>query len=616
MKTKNLEENIGLKMFIKGNSLVYPNELESFEDNNFSFYYDFTKGEKDLEKWFEEFCFKVKPNIQFDSLVLDVDKKTLEDPKFINRLYKLTNFLSDHLKNFKLLSICLDETDDTVFAYSDKIKKNMEEISTLYLGKQVRLIDAEYIDDYINAASLEGINSNYLEIEDSKVNFARKRVQEMAELIKSKTDSPYEQHLLALHYISQFVYTLDDSQPYLSSRSLSEILPNNAKYICCVGYARLYTEVMRELGFDVKTQPAKEHLRAKVLIQDEKYGINGIYAVDPTWLSRVNNGDSPTFNFNKFANLNFKTLIDSYNPDFSELFNSKSILERNAQENEYYLQLKDALSQREFSSYSELLDFLEAEYYETRANIFDDFINLMDEEFIHIANKELAGKENKSFKGSILIPYLEKVKPKGIDENLATFIKYSPGKRKKIISQFIKQIEKEFMPMDFERKSSAYRFILRKSVKFGIPSLFAKAYFSPLNDYESYDENYADPLKEIKEKKVFLKELKSISLKKANRGERYNEGDKNQIKTDKIKDIEEIIGEHSKSVLSENFTSLDNKQFKKLLNKTKEIPDETLLRGVEAIKKLTRPSDYKLFEQDRTGQGVHTDKSYEERTLQ
>lgn len=123
MKTKNLEENIGLKMFIKGNSLVYPNELESFEDNNFSFYYDFTKGEKDLEKWFEEFCFKVKPNIQFDSLVLDVDKKTLEDPKFINRLYKLTNFLSDHLKNFKLLSICLDETDDTVFAYSDKIKK-------------------------------------------------------------------------------------------------------------------------------------------------------------------------------------------------------------------------------------------------------------------------------------------------------------------------------------------------------------------------------------------------------------------------------------------------------------------------------------------------------------
>ena len=68
--------------------------------------------------------------------------------------------------------------------------------------------------------------------------------------------------------------------------------------------------------------------------------------------------------------------------------------------------------------------------------------------------------------------------------------------------------------------------------------------------------------------------------------------------------------------MSENFTSLDNKQFKKLLNKTKEIPDETLLRGVEAIKKLTRPSDYKLFEQDRTGQGVHTDKSYEERTLQ
>lgn len=549
--------------------------------------------------------------------------------------------------------------------------------------------------DIEKATSFENIKKNNLVVEDDKIEIARKKIFEIAELIKSKTDSPYERHLLALHYIQQYIYTLDEDQPHLASRSLSEIIPNKGKFICCAGYARYYTEVMRAMGFEVRTQTALQHLRAKVFLKDEKYDIEGIFAVDPTWISRKKDENNPIFRFNKLANMSMKTIKEAYAEDIVK-----------GKQNEIFAfkKLMSDLQKREFISLGDLVSYITGESVEKNLD-YSAIIEHLEEKYKNNKNQVILGNDIVKKSLSILQERVQLLQEISFIENLNNI----KDEKRKLhqMEKFLDYIEPIFKKMEFEDYENMEMFLsqnmMNKRIYYG-SLLFGKygKLRDNLNDYENLDllaqkdkqklfqsfkliaiqdaiksdealfnfsRNEAtekaikkyiqlkienDELKknfnENFELKKLLKQLADQELWKifepgfslsqlefrqflAEKTEKYgiylNDIDDflEFIKSDyEIQLQEEILqtrrGEISGDIyhngdqedmqaMFDNFTSLTNEEYDKVFNRTQEIKDETLMKGVETIKKLVRAEDYKLFEQDLSGKGSHVDAAFQ-----
>lgn len=110
-----------------------------------------------------------------------------------------------------------------------------------------------------------------------------------ADYINNATNSNLEKFLMAYNLTSQFVYSNENSEDAGSSRSLIQIFNNTN--IVCVGYASILEFLCKQIGIICNTQHVKvgkcnypaNHSNCYVLIEDEKYGINGIYYTDPCW---------------------------------------------------------------------------------------------------------------------------------------------------------------------------------------------------------------------------------------------------------------------------------------------------------------------------------------------
>ena len=84
-----------------------------------------------------------------------------------------------------------------------------------------------------------------------------------------------------------FLYNEELTDKLTESRSISKSLSNG--YIVCVGYSKIFCQLLSELGINsnlVYIEPKNGgggHARVIVKVIDEKYNINGVYVFDPTW---------------------------------------------------------------------------------------------------------------------------------------------------------------------------------------------------------------------------------------------------------------------------------------------------------------------------------------------
>ena len=105
------------------------------------------------------------------------------------------------------------------------------------------------------------------------------------ELITSSDLSPFEQLIFAYDILKTFPY--NESVKPEDSRNVPNIMKTGN--IVCVGYSKLLEMIINELGirsFSHIIMPQEDevgHQRVLVRLDDSKYDIHGIFAVDPTW---------------------------------------------------------------------------------------------------------------------------------------------------------------------------------------------------------------------------------------------------------------------------------------------------------------------------------------------
>ena len=127
-----------------------------------------------------------------------------------------------------------------------------------------------------------------------------KKLDKLIEPIKSKDLSPLERYLAVYNIVKNFKPYKESPNQLEDSRYIRYILNN--EYMVCVGYAKLL-EVLCEkvgirttdlsIGVDISYDKDKSaspipveyggHARCMVSIDDDKYGVHGVYISDPTW---------------------------------------------------------------------------------------------------------------------------------------------------------------------------------------------------------------------------------------------------------------------------------------------------------------------------------------------
>ena len=153
--------------------------------------------------------------------------------------------------------------------------------------------------DYLNQLKDEGYKIYFQyknDMEDSKIIDlntiidSEKFLNMIVDDIKSRNLSPFEQYLLVFQLVRNFKdYKEECAGESLSeSRGLYRILNND--YIVCAGYTELLVTLCERLGINAKLEKliskSVPHARPYFHLIDEKYGIDGFYISEPTWIGR------------------------------------------------------------------------------------------------------------------------------------------------------------------------------------------------------------------------------------------------------------------------------------------------------------------------------------------
>lgn len=142
--------------------------------------------------------------------------------------------------------------------------------------------------------------------------------------------SPLEKIILIYDKVKKNVYKNAEDKHSLESRLLSEVLTNPEHYIVCVGFVKIFNEMLRinnikccEYNFQMKeNNQLVGHSISLVNIDDDKYNIHGLYFFDITRDSFVLNNDKNAFKYSGFL-LSFEDLIKKYDivrDDFDKYF--------------------------------------------------------------------------------------------------------------------------------------------------------------------------------------------------------------------------------------------------------------------------------------------------------
>ena len=122
-------------------------------------------------------------------------------------------------------------------------------------------------------------------------------VKKEADRIKSLGLSPLETIMYTYDYVRSRVYTFENSNEEKTvSRDLSSVIKGDK--IVCLGYSNIFAAILNCMGIkaevdDMVDSNAKAgHARNRVLVEDEKYGINGVYSFDATQDSKGKDGSN------------------------------------------------------------------------------------------------------------------------------------------------------------------------------------------------------------------------------------------------------------------------------------------------------------------------------------
>ena len=201
------------------------------------------------------------------------------------------------------------------------------------INKLIEAIKKSKRDIKINAGNLDIMDDNLLSriVDQNMVLFSsynrvttnsamevqklNKTLRLFVEDIKNSDLSDYEKYIAVYNIVKSYKAYKESPDEYDQSRNIYLIMQND--YMVCVGYADLLNKLLELVGITSITFSNLTHRFNYVKINDEKYGINGIFRCDAT-------GNEETIEDpidNSYYNLNVD-LHQNYNSLLNELIRS------------------------------------------------------------------------------------------------------------------------------------------------------------------------------------------------------------------------------------------------------------------------------------------------------
>lgn len=268
------------------------------------------------------FDLNIPSNISFDEVFSDSgirkllkeslefateENKSIGDDTFDSSIDTFNMYLNEKRNLTELISeISIEATPEMV----EYIKRNPSVKSyslTLNEYYSINNEDLESIDEYFT--TLDNLKV-YIDGNQEKIGIVEYKntvnaINEIVAKVKKYNLSPLEQVMYAYDLVRDRIYVHEDkNEDYSVSRDLSSVLSGDK--IVCVGFANILDKVLQNLGIKsemvylLNRGTTTGHVRNAIYIKDDKYDIEAMYYLDPTWDCKRVNGNNDFLNSYKY----------------------------------------------------------------------------------------------------------------------------------------------------------------------------------------------------------------------------------------------------------------------------------------------------------------------------
>lgn len=225
---------------------------------------------------------------QFDLDRVEVFDRRNETDSFLS-----SNVISMALKsekeiyNLRIKNLAVEE----VILFLEWLKKEEYEVDGVILEvKNETLPNIELLEKYAAEFNILIDYGEYIKTSYDDFLAMRAAIDWYKEIIKTNDLSPFETLIFAYDILKTFPY--QEAEDLDDSRFVPNIIRTGN--IVCVGYSKLLEMIINELG--IKSVPISipgsngknGHQRVMVRLDDDKYDIHGLFAVDATWDRNAN----------------------------------------------------------------------------------------------------------------------------------------------------------------------------------------------------------------------------------------------------------------------------------------------------------------------------------------
>lgn len=205
------------------------------------------------------------------------------------------NLLLNYIDDIELLNINMEDINqidsiiNLIYKIENKINKKIKFVNCITKNQTIKTIEKlKFLEDdrIIKIWYEDGITDCSVD----EFIIMRKNIDAIKEKIETKNLSNFEKVICLYDIVKKYKYNKSEDDYSMDGRQLHKIFTTNN--IICSGYARIVSEVLNELGiragiYKLITNNNELHARNLVHIKDEKYNINCVYSMEPTWESAI-----------------------------------------------------------------------------------------------------------------------------------------------------------------------------------------------------------------------------------------------------------------------------------------------------------------------------------------
>lgn len=245
------------------------------------------------------------------------------------------NKLLNYIDELEMLNINLEEINtiekviETIKKIENKTNKKIKFINCITKNKTIPQIEKlKQLEDgrIIKIWYEDGITDCTID----EFIIMRKNLDKIITDIKTKKLTNFETIIYVYDIAKKFKYKKSEDNYSMEGRQLHKIF--NTDKIICSGYTRIISQVLNELGiktgiYKLITKDNQLHARNIVYIKDEKYDINCIYSMEPTWESALKEEYSYSLFLTPIKELKKSFPLERFRKDIDVLCGEKTINE-------------------------------------------------------------------------------------------------------------------------------------------------------------------------------------------------------------------------------------------------------------------------------------------------